>query len=62
MLGYLPKRDLIFFVPGKSGAVFALSAKQPITLQQLLKTQEFLAHQTNSPVVYMEERRAKHRL
>jgi len=61
MLGYLPEKDLIFFIPGKTGSVFALPAKKQVTVRQLLETQEFLVCETKNSVVYIEDRRIKPR-
>ncbi len=61
MLSYMPEKKLIFYTPGKIGAVFSLPAKKHITIKQLLMTQEYLAHETDNPVVYIEERRVKPR-
>lgn len=62
MIGYSPKKELIFFIPGKIGTVFTFPAKQPITIEMLLKTQESLVRENNNPVVYIEERRMKSRV
>ncbi len=59
--GYISEKSLIFFTPGRAGSVFELPSKKYITIQQLLKTQEYLVHQNNKPVVYIEERRSKKR-
>ncbi|MDM8536254.1 hypothetical protein QUF70_05830 [Desulfobacterales bacterium HSG17] len=61
MVGYLPKKDLIFFIPGTSGNVFVTPAKRYITVQQLVKAQEFLIHEAKTPVIYIEDRRVKPR-
>ncbi len=61
MLGYLPKRAIIFFIPGMPGNVFALPAKKCITVHQLSQTQESLVQVSNNPVVYIEDRRVKSR-
>ncbi len=61
MLGYLPKKELIFFTPGSSGSIYTLPSKKYITIQQLLRTQEYLVNLCNNPVVYIEERRSKNR-
>lgn len=62
MHGYLPRKDVIFFVPGISGNVLVLPAKKNIPVYQLLKAQEFLIHEAGNPVIYIEERRVKTRL
>lgn len=61
MEGYLPNKDLIFFNPGYSGAVYIHPAKYYITVEQLLDAQEYLVQETNSPVVYIEDRRVIYR-
>ncbi|MCP3871886.1 MAG: hypothetical protein GY699_01870 [Desulfobacteraceae bacterium] len=61
MLGYLPKKELIFFTPGKSGLVFARPANHYISIEQLLKVQERLVLKMKNSVVYIEDRREKQR-
>ena len=61
MKGYLPKKELIFFNPGKTGTVFSHPANQYITVTQLLKLQERFVVTTNNPVIYIEDRRLKSR-
>ncbi len=61
MKGRLLERDLIFFTPGKPGAVFSYSANHYITSTQLIKAQEFLVKETANPIVYVEDRRIKPR-
>lgn len=57
MKGYLPKNELIFFIPGKSGVVFAHPAKYYITVEQLIRAQARLVKETTQPVIYIEDRR-----
>ncbi|MEN8210950.1 MAG: hypothetical protein ABFR31_04475 [Thermodesulfobacteriota bacterium] len=59
MEGYLPSKDLIFFIPGNPGIVFTHPAKHYITVEQLLRTQECLVQKTTNPIVYIEDRRVK---
>ena len=61
MEGYLPKRELIFFNPGKTGIVFTHSENQFITVTQLLNLQEHFVVTTDNPVIYIENRRLKSR-
>lgn len=61
MEGYLPKKELIFFNPGKTGIVFTHPANQFITVIQLLNLQEHFVVTTNNPVIYIEDRRLKSR-
>jgi hypothetical protein len=61
MEGYLPNKDLIFFNPGVPGIIYIHPAKYYITAVQLYETQDGLAQETENPVVYMEDRRAKAR-
>ncbi len=61
MEGYLPNKDLIFFIPGNPGIVFIHPAKHYITVEQLLRTQECLVQKTTNPIVYIEDRRVKPR-
>ena len=57
MDGYLPKKEVIFFNPGKTGAVFTHAAEQFISLEQLLHAQEYFVKKTENPVIYIEDRR-----
>ncbi|MCD4675783.1 MAG: hypothetical protein K8S18_07260 [Desulfobacula sp.] len=61
MEGYLPKKNLIFFNPGKSGILLTHSAEHYITIEQLLKAQEFLVGNTSDSVIYIEDRRSNPR-
>jgi len=61
MCGYLPKNELIFFIPGKSGVVFTHPANHFISAEQLIRSQENLMEETAHPIVYVEERRKKSR-
>ncbi|MCP4551377.1 MAG: hypothetical protein GY834_04910 [Bacteroidetes bacterium] len=61
MDGYSLNKDLIFYNPGNSGAIFTYPANHHITVKQLLHSQEFLVHETNNTIVYIEDRRAKPR-
>lgn len=61
MNGYLPKKELIFFNPGKTGIVFTHAANTFITVRQLINVQEHFIQITNQPVIYIEERRLKKR-
>ncbi len=61
MKGYLPKKNLIFFNPGKKGIVFTHPANQFITVTQLLNVQEHFVDTTSNPVIYIEDRRFKSR-
>ncbi len=61
LCGYVPEKSLIFFTPGRAGSIFELPSKKYITIQQLLRTQEYLVHISKKSVVYIEERRSKKR-
>lgn len=56
MNGYLPKKELAFFIPGKTGSVLTHSADNHITVEQLIHTQERLV-KNNNPVIYIEDRK-----
>lgn len=58
MEGYLPTRNLVFFNPGNPGIIYTHPAQCPITIPQLLTTQECLVQRTGNAVVYIEDRRA----
>lgn len=61
MEGYLPKKNLIFFIPGKAGIVFTHPANHYITVPELLNVQEHFVETTNTKVIYIEDRRLKSR-
>ena len=61
MNGYLPKKAIVFFNPGKPGIVSTHAANTFITVEQLINTQEHLVQRTNNPVIYIEDRRLKTR-
>ena len=61
MLGFSPEKKVIFFRPGRTGAVYSLPAKEYITMKTLLKIQESLVCETKHPVIYIEDRRIKPR-
>lgn len=61
MIGFSPEKKVIFFRPGRTGAVYSLPAKQYVTMKLLLKIQESLVCETNNPVIYIEDRRANPR-
>lgn len=61
MNGYLPKKEIIFFNPGKTGTVFIHEANTFISVKQLIHTQEHLVQITKNPVIYIEDRRLKKR-
>ena len=59
MYGYLPRKIVVFFNPGKPGTLHVMPANHYITANQLLKKQEQLVRETSNPVVYVEDRRKK---
>jgi len=61
MNGYLAKRELIFFNPGKSGVLLKLPPNNYMTASQLLDAQEFLEKETSGHVFYIENRRTRFR-
>ena len=61
MSGYLLKKELIFFNPGKSGVVFIHPANSYITMEHLLRAQDSLVKETAHPVIYIEDRRTRSR-
>lgn len=61
MNGYLPKNEIVFFNPGKTGILFVHKANTVITARTLLNKQEQLVQMTNEPVIYIEDRRIKKR-
>jgi len=58
---FIPKRNIVFFNPGKSGVLFIHPAQQTIPFKLLIKTKECLVKITSSPVVYLTERRDERR-
>lgn len=61
MDGYLPKKELIFFNPGKAGAVFAHPANLFISVKELINVQKHLVQKTNNSIIYIEDRRLEPR-
>ncbi len=61
MDGYLFNKDLIFFNPGIPGPLFVYPANRYITVQQLLKAQEYLVRETKTSVIYIKDRRTRSR-
>lgn len=61
MNGYLPQKELVFFIPGKAGSVLIHPAGNYITVEQLIHTQARLVKNNNHPVIYIEDRRMKPR-
>ena len=61
MNGYLPKKAIVFFNPGKPGIVSTHEANTFITVEELIKAQAHLVQMTNNPVIYIEDRRLKPR-
>ncbi len=57
MFGYLPKKTLIFFIPGKSGLVYTYPANHYISADRLINKQDQLVQKTTNPVLYIEDRR-----
>lgn len=55
------EKNLIFYNPGMSGAVFTLASKNYITPELLKQTKEHLEYETELPVNYTEERRGEPR-
>jgi hypothetical protein len=53
--------DRLHYNPGNPGAIFTYPANHHITVKQILNSQEFLVHETNNSIVYIEDRRAKSR-
>ena len=55
------EKNLIFYVPGKSGAIFTYQAGYFITDEILNDTMETLALEVDDPIQHIEERRFKAR-
>jgi len=55
------EKNLIFYVPGKSGAVFTYQAGFFINDEILNNTMETLALEVDDPIKHIEERRLKPR-
>ena len=61
MDGYLPKKEVIFFNPGKTGSVFIHPANHYISVKELINVQEHFIKKTSDSVIYIEDRRLKPR-
>jgi hypothetical protein len=55
------EKNLIFYVPGKSGAIFTYKAGNFINDELLTNTMETLALEVDDPIQHIEERRLKPR-
>ncbi len=61
MEGRLLEKDMIFYNPGRKGAAFTYAASHYVTPDMLRQTTEHLEYETENPILYVEERRAKPR-
>lgn len=61
MNGYLPRKPIVFFNPGRPGIVATRAAHTIITARALVEAQEELVQMTGHPIVYIEDRRLKKR-
>jgi hypothetical protein len=55
------EKDLVFYVPSHSGAVFTRQAGNLINDEMINETLEILADEVEGPIQYVEERRVKPR-
>lgn len=54
-------KNLIFYNPGIKGTMFTLAAKTYVNSNLIEETKEHLEYETENPILYIEERRAKPR-
>ena len=54
-------KDLIFFSPGQAGAIFTYKAGHTVDFDMLDGTLDHLEDETDSTVVFIEDRREKSR-
>ena len=54
-------KNLIFYNPGIKGTVFTLAAETYVNSDLIKETKEHLEYETENPILYIEERRAKTR-
>jgi hypothetical protein len=55
------EKNLVFYVPGQSGAIFTYQAGNLINDEILTNTMETLALEVDDPIQHVEERRLKPR-
>ena len=61
MEGRIIEKDMIFYNPGIKGTAFTYAANHYVTPELLQETMEHLEYETERPIKYVEERRAKSR-
>ena len=61
MEGRILERDMIFYNPGKKGTAFTYAASHYVTPELIRQTTKHLEYETENPIRYVEERRAKSR-
>lgn len=61
MENLLLEKNMIFYNPGIKGTVFTLAANTYVNQEMLDQTVENLEYETEYPIEYVEERRAKPR-
>ena len=55
------ERNMIFYNPGRPGAVFTFAASNFVTPELIQKTRDHLEYETESQIAFVEERRSKER-
>jgi len=61
MEGRMLEKDMIFYNPGTKGVAFTYAANHYVTSELVQQTIEHLEYETEKPIAYVEERRAKPR-
>ncbi|MCP4671235.1 MAG: hypothetical protein GY857_08005 [Desulfobacula sp.] len=61
MEGQVLKKDMIFYNLGRKGAAFTFAANRYVTPELIQQTVDHLKYETEAPIQYVEERRAKPR-
>ncbi|MCP4119212.1 MAG: hypothetical protein GY737_28180 [Desulfobacteraceae bacterium] len=54
-------KNMIFYNPGRPGAVFTFAASNFVTPDLIQKTRDHLEYETESQIAFVEERRSKER-
>ena len=61
MEGRKLEKNMIFYNPGRPGAVFTFGASNFVTPELIQKTRDHLEYETENQIAFVEERRSKER-
>ena len=61
MEGRKLEKNMIFYNPGRPGAVFTFGASNFVTPELIQKTRDHLEYETENQIAFVEDRRSKER-